>query len=629
MLTTHLLYESVGRCLRQLVEKTLFFSALCGLLLIFSFTQLNSQVHEEYPDDYSPPHPDSLSDFIEGIDIQKYSGGEAYVIKNNNINLPDAIEFAKSFSDIYGSGNYAVPNGSTMLTMKVFDTSIKPLRGRRPDVNTLPPLAKTADTSLCNQIIWSEPMLLYEGAIFMNISISGDTVHAIADNFRDLPYRRSTNSGIEFEPIRNVYIDTVGRYGGGGWPRILSNGNKVFIIYFEPDAPAGDLKVYFAYTYSKDGGNTFTPSRRIVEHEAIFTDVASSGDTIAVVIGDDRGTRPAPVPKYIYISTNFGETWKFRGHAGGRRVYDPRIALAGGWLYQTNRYFPPGRWTRSEVAYYRSRVMRRSWSRRQVLSTNDGISSIQGDPVAEPNGFVGVIWGDGKYGSKYGWDGTPMFRRSLNYGKTFEPEIRLTDSPEASWGVMKTKSIATKLPVVSAVWCATWENEYETNAIRLSLDGGSSWCPIYYQHMGFGALSPNSAIGNGKIYWAFYNINIGSYFVSGILPGNLKTETAQTIDEVDIEDDQIIQIKNYPNPFNPVTTISYNTSISGYVTLKIYDVLGREVAVLLNNEYKEEGEHEVEFFANDDYTSGIYFYRLSLKNENGIKTKTGKMLLTK
>jgi M6 family metalloprotease-like protein len=69
--------------------------------------------------------------------------------------------------------------------------------------------------------------------------------------------------------------------------------------------------------------------------------------------------------------------------------------------------------------------------------------------------------------------------------------------------------------------------------------------------------------------------------------------------------------ENYPNPFNPKTKIKFSTPHSAFITLKVYDLLGREVAVLVN-EPKQAGEYEVEFNA-DKYglTSGLYFYQLT------------------
>ena len=84
--------------------------------------------------------------------------------------------------------------------------------------------------------------------------------------------------------------------------------------------------------------------------------------------------------------------------------------------------------------------------------------------------------------------------------------------------------------------------------------------------------------------------------------------------------------QNYPNPFNPSTKIGWQLPVSSWVTLKIYDVLGREVSTLVD-EYRNSGRYEVEFIVGQEsfpaITSGIYFYRL--KAGNFVETK--KMIL--
>ena len=82
-------------------------------------------------------------------------------------------------------------------------------------------------------------------------------------------------------------------------------------------------------------------------------------------------------------------------------------------------------------------------------------------------------------------------------------------------------------------------------------------------------------------------------------------------------------VQNYPNPFNPSTNISWQSPISSWQTLKIYDVLGNEVATLAN-EYKPAGAYEIEWDASE-FLSGVYFYQL--KTENYFETK--KMILLK
>ncbi len=75
--------------------------------------------------------------------------------------------------------------------------------------------------------------------------------------------------------------------------------------------------------------------------------------------------------------------------------------------------------------------------------------------------------------------------------------------------------------------------------------------------------------------------------------------------------------QNYPNPFNPSTIISYRLSGSGHVSLRIYDALGREVAVLVNGR-QSPGSHRVTFDASK-FPSGVYFYRLSTDESTDAK----------
>ncbi len=88
--------------------------------------------------------------------------------------------------------------------------------------------------------------------------------------------------------------------------------------------------------------------------------------------------------------------------------------------------------------------------------------------------------------------------------------------------------------------------------------------------------------------------------------------------------------QNYPNPFNPSTTINFDLLVAGFITLKVYDVLGREIAVLINS-IQQAGKHNVSWDASS-FPSGVYFYKLIVRqagSSTGEYTAAKKMILIK
>ncbi len=109
----------------------------------------------------------------------------------------------------------------------------------------------------------------------------------------------------------------------------------------------------------------------------------------------------------------------------------------------------------------------------------------------------------------------------------------------------------------------------------------------------------------------FYESNFNASLISGT--GNDHTATAPDFDLYD----------NYPNPFNPSTTISFSLAQSGPVSLRIYDTRGAEVRILVN-EAMSQGKHTVTFDAGS-LASGVYFYKL----RSGEQAMSKKMILVK
>jgi hypothetical protein len=139
---------------------------------------------------------------------------------------------------------------------------------------------------------------------------------------------------------------------------------------------------------------------------------------------------------------------------------------------------------------------------------------------------------------------------------------------------------------------------------------------------------------------AFIELHVSAYVNSGT--GNLRIEvgnventsdtisydlTASAAEATGIEQtnklDKFGLFQNYPNPFNPTTTIVYNIPQRSNVSLKVYDLTGREIATLVQ-EVQEAGSHSVNFNA-EKLSSGVYFYKITAGKFISVK----KMILMK
>jgi hypothetical protein len=147
-------------------------------------------------------------------------------------------------------------------------------------------------------------------------------------------------------------------------------------------------------------------------------------------------------------------------------------------------------------------------------------------------------------------------------------------------------------------------------------------------------------IKNGQVYG---NVQFDGAVVNGTYGPNLilhlnsgtnillHTLIADPFTNVESENDIVSDFElyqNYPNPFNPSTKISWQSPVGSHQTLKVYDVLGNEVATLVD-EYKPAGRYEVEFnvaqVSRPEIASGVYFYRLQF----GSFVQTKKMVYLK
>ena len=149
-----------------------------------------------------------------------------------------------------------------------------------------------------------------------------------------------------------------------------------------------------------------------------------------------------------------------------------------------------------------------------------------------------------------------------------------------------------------------------TGTLYSTTNAGSNWI----------ALQSQTGQDLNSIH-SFDNVNAWAVGNSGVISSNYSPATGVENEIKGLNDYTLFQ--NYPNPFNPSTKISFNLPSREFVTLKIYNALGREVARLLNEDL-DAGFHEINFNASG-LTSGVYFYEISTGNF----AETKKMLLLK
>ena len=192
------------------------------------------------------------------------------------------------------------------------------------------------------------------------------------------------------------------------------------------------------------------------------------------------------------------------------------------------------------------------------------------------------------------------------------------------------------------VYAFTYSWPGDSLSLRIFQQQSSSW-PTYKMPMWVriyhGADSVNTLIQDSlrvqtfKIPLAFRPDSVAldpdAWILKQIVPSTASAGEASLPRTIALE-------QNYPNPFNPTTVVSYQLPVVSEVRLVVYDILGREVAVLVN-EKQGPGEHEVKFSAGSrdgsGLSSGVYFYRLIVSSAGGdgpsSYVQTKKMLLVR
>ena len=371
------------------------------------------------------------------------------------------------------------------------------------------------------------------------------------------------------------------------------------------DSLRGCLLTDTAYC-TTDGGATWrqTPNAGAVKHVQIFH------DGTGIRLSGANGTN------HFETTSNFGAAWTANGGSepSGANFpkYDFLDALTG---YAFNGTSGAGTWrtTNGGVSWTdktpssymdilggfsipnAGTVWLTEWSDGvNVLVTTDGGTTWSNPAAASLGGNRSAIFA---FDDKRAWIGSSsgMLYATADGGKNFaaaDPKVNGSK-------INEIKFLSTLIGFVVA------DNGY----ISSTIDGGSTWNPVSLGSAAWTRIeiaTPNSIFVAGA----------GGFLVQGVSGSLVAVREARANTSGAYSLDQ-----NYPNPFNPSTTISFVLPSRSFVTLKIYDILGRQVGLLVNEEM-EAGSHERTWNAKG-CSSGIYLCRL----EAGKYSETKKLIL--
>jgi hypothetical protein len=252
----------------------------------------------------------------------------------------------------------------------------------------------------------------------------------------------------------------------------------------------------------------------------------------------------------------------------------------------------------------------------------DGKLDAAGTLSSEPNTILGSNWKIGRF-----MTGINNFDGDIDELKVYN--VALSD--QQVWDKYKATTTAPNLLFPSndstlinptSTLVLDWDSTITATSYRLLISNDSLFNTVTYDTIvtvSSFTFENLSGINLNNINWKVRAINDG-----GIGPWSETNRFNIILTNVEEETQlpkEFALMQNHPNPFNPSTKISWQSPVSSHQTLKVYDILGNEVATLVD-EFREAGRYEIEFNASD-LSSRVYFYRL----QAGDFAETKKMIL--
>ncbi len=439
------------------------------------------------------------------------------------------------------------------------------------------------------------------------IAASGNVVHVVwwdARNGNDeIYYKRSADGGVSWGADTRLTNNSAGSYS----PSVAISGTFVHVVWF--DLRDGNYELY--YKRSTDAGISWEPDRQLTNDPAfsVIPSVSASGTVVHVVWRDTRDGANGEI--YYKRATASGLFWG----ADTRLTYNSAVSTApSGTVSGSNVHvaWADNRDGNYEIYYKRSTDGGVSWGADTRLTNNPLVSS--GSSISVSGSMVHVVWHD----QRNGVNGEIYYKRSTDAGISWGADTRLTNNIAES----NNPSVAVSALFVHVVWWDTRDSGNYEIYYKRSTDGGVIWgSDTRLTNAPSISEDPSVCLSGSVVHLVWTDERDGNFEIYykrdptgnpvGIIP--ISTEIPN----------QFSLSQNYPNPFNPTTVIRFQVSSYRFVKLNVYDILGREVATLVN-EKLQPGTYEVVWDAGN-FASGVYYYTLTTEYFN----QTKRMVLIK
>jgi photosystem II stability/assembly factor-like uncharacterized protein len=425
--------------------------------------------------------------------------------------------------------------------------------------------------------------------------------------FYQILYSAAYGATPGFSPTGNTFGIAVGENGDiftqdgsptSGWTQQTSpvtedlNYNKIYII--------NDPITYFAGAVGNNGTVIWSTDKGLTWEDHSFATLNRENKEVSInFYGFD------------FLSYTYSEVYPVVcGDAG--KIYKSTDGGGGNWNWQEVSTITSNRL--NSIGAITSDLFIAVGEKGTIIRTSDGGTTWEDKSISDTSIYLNKILISTFY---------PSFERGWIVGT--QGKIYRTTDYGNSW-------ISTESGTTNDLNCISFRSPDDgviagdNGTVRYTIDGGLEWLEDNY----FNGITSNDIVSMARV-----DSNTANALVRGGTAGNRPGSDTTYIYVVSSEplseaEDEVNSIpsefklqQNYPNPFNPGTVIGYQLPLSGLVSLKIYDILGNEVAILVNGE-KSAGVYEVEFNAGK-FPTGIYICVLESKS----RSETIKMLLLK